>query len=206
MCWATIVDDRESRACFSRFRVPAQTTMFRYLPPEILDLVVDHLQGEPTTLGACCVVSKSWVPQTRRHLFAHVEFNTFGPSIELRIAVFPDPLNSPAHYTRTLTVIGLRSTTGTGTDVIPWVRAFHNVVCLDVQTLGRGSHELFYGLSPVVRSFHLEAPKAKLSEISVLFVPSPFSTISHYSLSVPSPKTMTGPLPRPSRGSPGLSC
>jgi len=51
-----------------------ETTMSRSLPPEILDLIVDHLHDEPTALKACCLVSKSWVPRTWNHLFALVEF------------------------------------------------------------------------------------------------------------------------------------
>ncbi|KAF9789198.1 hypothetical protein BJ322DRAFT_1000595, partial [Thelephora terrestris] len=49
--------------------------MLPYLPPEILDLVTDNLSDEPSTLKACCLVSKSWVPRTRKHLFASVKFN-----------------------------------------------------------------------------------------------------------------------------------
>ena len=57
-------------------RVPSiqETTMSCTLPPEILDLIIDHLHDEPATLKTCCVVSKSWVPRTRKHLFALVEF------------------------------------------------------------------------------------------------------------------------------------
>ena len=137
--------------------------MSRYLPPEILDLVVDNLHDQPTTLEACCVVSKSWIPRARRHLFAHVELNTFGPSIGLWMTVFPDPLNSPAHYTRTLTVTGLRFEAGTDDEVTPWLRAFYNVVDLRVETLGWSDPELFRGLSPNIRSLRLVAPMTRPS-------------------------------------------
>jgi len=155
LCRVTVVDDRGSRARFSRLGVPAQTTMIRYLPPEILDLIVDHLRGEPTTLRACCLVSKSWVPRSRRHLFARVEF------IGLWRAVFPDPLNSPAHYTRSLTITSLRF----NNDVIPWIRSFRSVVHLHVKTLGWNSLVLFRGLSHTVRSLRLDAPNTLPSVI-----------------------------------------
>ena len=71
------------------------------LPPEILDLIVDHLHDEPTTLRACCLVSKSWIPRTRRHLFARVEFRS-SRLFKLWMKAFPDSSNSPAHYTRSL--------------------------------------------------------------------------------------------------------
>jgi len=161
----TAVDDRGSWVRFSRLSVPAQTTMTRSLPPEILDLIVDHLCGEPTTLKACCLVSKSWVPRSRRHLFSRVTFNMFWPSITFWMTVFPDPLTSPAHYTRTLTVTGLRVGTVTNNDVTPWIRAFRNVVHLHVKTLGWSSPGLFRGLSPIVRSLHLEAPNTRPSAI-----------------------------------------
>ena len=45
-----------------------------YLPPEILDYIIDLLYDEVETLGECCLVSKSWVPRTRKHLFAEVAF------------------------------------------------------------------------------------------------------------------------------------
>ena len=140
------------------------------LPPEMLDVVVDHLYDQPTTLRACCLVSKSWVPRSRIHLFAHVEFNASGPSIRLWTAAFPDPFNSPAHYTRILRVINIGFIAGTKNDVTPWIRAFHNVVHLHVETKGWSgpdwaSHVPFHGLSPAIRSLHLESPYTQPSII-----------------------------------------
>jgi hypothetical protein len=77
------------------------------LPPEILDFIVDHLRDEPTTLKACCVVSKSWIHRTRKHLFASVEFRAPKSHIELWKKTFPDPSNSPAHHTRSLSIRGI---------------------------------------------------------------------------------------------------
>jgi len=76
--------------------------MLRSLPPEILDLTVDHLHDEPIALKACCLVSKSWVPRTREHLFARVEFRGTELPVERWKKNFPDPSNSPVHHTRTL--------------------------------------------------------------------------------------------------------
>ena len=73
------------------------------LPPEILDLIVDHLCHERNTLKTCCLASKSWVPRTRRHLFAHVCFQ-FRKSVKRWMQLFPDPSNSPAHHTRSLRI------------------------------------------------------------------------------------------------------
>ena len=131
-------------------------------PPEIHDRIIDHLHDEPTALGACCLVSKSWIPRTRMYLFADVRF-----TCEFRIGrwvkAFPDPLNSPAHYTRILTILShLATTTTVAADVGPWIRAFHNIVHLRVSNR---SLFPFHGLSPATRSLRLEYPKARTSEI-----------------------------------------
>ena len=40
--------------------------------PEILNLIVNQLHYEPTTLRSCCLVSKPWVPRARCHLSADI--------------------------------------------------------------------------------------------------------------------------------------
>ena len=74
-----------------------------YLPSEILDHIADFLHDEPETLEVCCLVSKSWVPRTRRHLFTNIEFHSVN-AIDLWKETFPDPSNSPAYHTRTLLI------------------------------------------------------------------------------------------------------
>ena len=140
-------------------RLSILATMSFSLPPEILDLIVDHLHDQPATLRACCLVSKSWVPRSRTHLFAHVKFSE--KSAERWMKTFPDPLNSPTRYTRTLTIQGLQSALG-GADAHRWIRAFHNVVRLHVN-----QHPLapFHGLSPTIKSLRLEFGRVRLSEV-----------------------------------------
>ena len=79
------------------------------LPPEILDLIVDNLEDEPDALKSCCRVSKSWVPRTRKHLFARVGFGWTGATIESWMKAYPDPSDSPAHYARSLWVFRLEA-------------------------------------------------------------------------------------------------
>jgi len=125
------------------------------LPSEILDLIADHLHDEPDTLKACSLISKSWVPRARRHLFAHVEF---GSTIQPWIGAFPDPSSSPAHHTRTLRIRDLGSVTAAGPGVGHWIRAFHSVVHLHLDSsCDRYGNpvSLFHGLSPAVKSLHL---------------------------------------------------
>jgi hypothetical protein len=141
-----------------RLTVLVQTTMPLSLPPEILDLIVDHLHDEPTALKTCCVVSKSWIQRTRTHLFASVEFSPPTFHIELWKKTFPDPSNSPAHHTRSLTIRGIPVVTAADTDEGGWICTFHNLVHLYLESHNRGkggSLTPFHGISPALRSLHL---------------------------------------------------
>ena len=71
------------------------------LPPEISDYIVDLLHDQPEELKSCCLVSKPWVPRARKHLFGQVVFRYLA-DLEAWKDSFPDPANSPAHYTRSL--------------------------------------------------------------------------------------------------------
>jgi len=129
------------------------------LPPEILDLIVDQLHDEPTTLEACCLVSKSWIPRTRRHLFARVGFDAIEYPIESWMETFPDPSNSPAHYTSSLSIRNPQVVTATNADVANWTGTFHNLVHLHLEDCGWANHQAlpapFFGFSPTVRSLRL---------------------------------------------------
>ena len=147
------------------------------LPLEMLDLTVDNLRDEPTTLKACYIVSKSWISRTRGHLFAHVKFDTFRFAFESWMKAFPDPSSSPAHYARTLTILGVNLVAAASTDVGRWIRAFHNVVHLSFDDVdargldgnwgndGRVSSLPFHGVSPVIRSLRLDIISIQPSEI-----------------------------------------
>lgn len=125
------------------------------LPPEILDLIVDHLHDEPATLKTCCIVSKSWVRRTRKHLFADIEFHASKSHFELWMETFPDPSNSPAHHTRALSICGTPLATPAYVGVGDWIRSFRNIVRLRLEHQDQASLVPFYGLSPTVRSLHL---------------------------------------------------
>jgi hypothetical protein len=72
-----------------------------HLPAEILDYIIDYLHDEEVTLRNCCLVSKSWVPRARKHLFDDIAFYTVRDAHSWK-RTFPDPLTSPAHYAKTL--------------------------------------------------------------------------------------------------------
>jgi len=139
------------------------------LPPEILDLVIDHLHDERAALKTCCVVSKSWAPRTRSHLFARVELNASRFHMDMWKRAFPDPSNSPAHYTSTLCVSNLQTLTITNRHVGSWIRTFRNVAHLEFLYVGPAALIPFYGLSPTVRSLRVAHSTAEVFDLICSF-------------------------------------
>jgi hypothetical protein len=140
------------------------------LPSDIFDLILDHLRDEPTTLKACCVVSKSWIHRARTHLFARVEFRASKSHIELWKKKFSDPSNSPARHTRSLSVRGIPSITAADTDEGGWISTFHNIVHLHLESGGsEDSLTPFYGLSPTLRSLRLTTTPVEVLDLICSF-------------------------------------
>ena len=79
--------------------------------------------------------------------------------------IFPDPLSSPAHYTRTLWILNVWPATPTS----HWLRAFRNVVRLNLVTPSwdedRASLVSLHGLWPTLRSIHLSCFSIPPSEV-----------------------------------------
>jgi hypothetical protein len=138
-----------------------------YLPPELLDFIVDLLCDELETLEKCCLVSKSWVPRTRTYLFADIKFESLA-GLEAWKRIFPDPSNSPAYYTRSLFVRSLKFVTA---EEGGWIRAFSNVVRLEVwsgiQNVREPSGSLipFYDFSPVLKSLRVASTNLPPSQV-----------------------------------------
>ena len=132
-------------------------------PPEIFDLIIEYLYDDPTALKACCLVSKSWVPRTRKCLFADIRFYGGKSTIRSWMDTFPDPSNSPAHHTRHLRI----------REPLPgeaaWILSFHYIEKLMVSAPDRGTSKtslvLLHGLSPTLRSLHLVHSSLPPSEI-----------------------------------------
>jgi hypothetical protein len=141
-------------------------------PPEILDIVVNQLRDEPTALKACCVVSKSWIHRTRKHLFASVELRAPNSHIEQWKKKFPDPSNSPAHHTRSLSIYGLSVITAEDADTSDRIRTFHNLVHLHLECLvvdQQVSLTPFHGLSSTLRSLSLRAISLEVLDLICSF-------------------------------------
>ena len=102
-------------------------------PPEIWDHIVDFLHDQPETLKQCCLVSKSWVPRTRTHLFGEIAFS-YHNNVNAWKETFPDPANSPAHYTHSLSLRSKEVIIVVSWQWDYWIRMFHNVVGLRLRT------------------------------------------------------------------------
>jgi hypothetical protein len=151
--------------------------MWPSLPPEILDHIIDHLHDEPTTLKTCCIIPKSWIPRTRTHLFASVDFYPPTSPVDRWKKAFPDPSTSPARYTRTLSIRDIPVITAVDEDVGGWVRTFHNLVNLRLDSRDWESRTPgpqlslipFHGLSPNLRSLDLTSPSPEALDLICSF-------------------------------------
>ena len=137
-------------------------------PPEILDHIVDLLHDDPVALEQCCLVSKSWVARTRKHLFAAIAFCTQG-DIQAWKATFPDASNSPGYYTRTLTINCPEIVTAADVKEGGWIRAFLRVVCLDLDSR---LSERFLEDDPktIYAPFHKISPTVKTLNVTSFFL------------------------------------
>ena len=131
-----------------------------YLPPEILDYIAHLLHDEPKSLKQCCLISKSWVPRTRRHLFADIKFRS-ASDLEWWKKTFPDAANSPAHHARTLLVGCPQLVTASDAEEGGWIRAFSGVAKLDLDSGAEYLNDLkdslapFRGFAPTLKSLRM---------------------------------------------------
>ncbi|KAF9789357.1 hypothetical protein BJ322DRAFT_1105220 [Thelephora terrestris] len=148
-----------------------------YCPPEILDHIVDILHDEPEALRQCCLVSKSWVPRSRKHLFVVIKFHA--PSdLGAWKRTFPDPSNSPAHHTRTLFIGCPEVVTEEDAAEGGWIQAFSCVTRLEtVDNFEFSSVNLslipFHKISSTLKSLHVSHYLLSLSQLSYLIQSSP---------------------------------
>ena len=89
------------------------STIRRDLPPEMIDYIIDHLavtrkkKTYRDALMNCCLVSKSWVPRCRKHLFREIRLDTI-KRLRAWKETFPVPAQSPDHFVCTLVVGSMR--------------------------------------------------------------------------------------------------
>jgi len=152
------------------------------LPCELLDYIVDLLHGSQTPLKNCCLVSKSWVARTRRHLFAEVHLRT-AKSLESWKGMLPDPSTSPACYTKALligcpqvlTVVGAEAEA----EARSWIGSF-----LGVERLELGGRDLYAcGWEAAFVLLHAFSPVIKSLRVTISSFP--FSRFLHLVLTLP---------------------
>jgi hypothetical protein len=147
------------------------------LPADVLDHVTDHLHDKPETLKQCCLVSKSWIPRTRKHLFADIEFYTT-EDLQSWKETFPDPSTSPARYAKNLSVGCPEVVTTADAEVGGWITGFSRVVSLEVG-IPRLDSRLpsslvpFYGFSPALKSLNVGFTAVPLPQIFDLILSFP---------------------------------
>ena len=141
------------------------------LPAELLDDVVDLLHDTSDALKSCCLVSKSWIQRTRKHIFFHVKF-VDPQDLDTWKTMFPDPSASPARYTKNLVVWS--TVTAVDAEERGWLLAFSRVEHLEVD---------FYEPNTSLLSFHGFSPALKTLRLA--YVDFPFSQILSFIHSFP---------------------
>ena len=145
-----------------------QTTMTNSsLPPEILDCIIDLLHDEPETLKQCCLASKSWVPRTRRHLFADIKFRS-ASDLKLWKKTFPDVANPPAYHAHTL-LVSPWLFTASNAEEGGWIRAFSGVASLVMDNRTQNLRPLVASLAP----FYKFSPSLKSLRVGPIAHPHP---------------------------------
>ena len=152
-----------------------------HLPAEILDHIVDNLHDAERALKNCCLVSKSWIPRTRKHLFADIALIT-RDDLALWKETFPDPSSSPACYAKILSIHCPYAIAGADVETGGWIRGFSRVEHLRVggykAVNGMHADETknflvpLHGFSPAVKSLHVDfiaCPSSQILDLILSF-------------------------------------
>jgi len=143
-----------------------ETAAVPRIPQEIIDEILDHLATDSAvaSLRSCSLVSKSWVPPCRRHLFHAVTFSS--RNMFRWLNAFPAPEESPSHHVRDLCarIGGRNRVPECFFEVIPWFTNVEKVSLLGFGGLSVQSPSL-WGLPPSVTSLTIKTDMFTLVEI-----------------------------------------
>jgi len=172
-----------------------------YLPPEILDYIVDLLHDNPNALQKCCLVSKSWIHRTRKHLFAEVDLIS-----EERLGSwkgkFLEPSTSAGQFAKSLRVGCAGAITAADAEAGGWLTGFAHIVRLEVETPGMYTGESLITLIPfhifsrTVKSLRVKSVDIPPSRIFNFILSSPLLedlTVARYGTSVDNSDDSNGP-------------
>jgi len=172
-----------------------------YIPPEILDYIVDLLRDNQNALKDCCLVSKSWIPRTRKHLFAEVSLLS-EEHLESWKKTFSDPSTSPAHFAKSLRVGCAGAVTAADAEAGGWLIGFVHIAHLEIETPDMYPAESvislvpFHGFSRTVKSLCVRSVDIPPSRIFNFVLSSPLLEdliIARYGASVDDSDGSNGP-------------
>ena len=189
-------------------QVTTRTTMSNpCLPAEVLDHVVDLLQNTEHALRNCSLVSKSWIPRARKHIFADIRLDAKG--LRSWRETFPDPSASPASYAKILFVNYLEVFAAADIEAGGWIRAFSHVVDLKLSgtrlTFADEPPEPlvpFHGTPPSTESLGEKAPILSSSQIFDFILS--FPLLEDLTVSVHGVPTDGGPDASPTTDHPSI--
>ena len=143
-------------------------------PRELLDYILDLLHDTRDALESCCLVSKSWVPRARKHLFARVSIHT-PARLQSWQDTFPDPSRSPASHAKYLLVEPQDVTAADGEEG-GWIPTFSRVVHFQVEVKETSgsliSFAPFHGFSPALETLHIAStitPSSRIYDLILSF-------------------------------------
>ncbi|KAF7354059.1 hypothetical protein MVEN_01093100 [Mycena venus] len=128
------------------------------LPPEVIDLIIDNLHDQPSTLRACSLVGRNWLDGSRHHLFNRIYLTA------RNLGVFRDLLKSPSN-TLSFHLRHLHATGFQAPDLIQllpllpalshlhWLSIYRNLILHDDAVLGAGTFPLIRSLTLSRTSF-----------------------------------------------------
>ena len=139
------------------------------LPLEIVNYIVDFLRYDRKTLERCCLLSKSWIPLARRHLFKEIKL-CVGSDLGAWGKHFPDPARSPAHHARSLDITVFKMSE----DESGWIKWFTRVTRFTVWVMESEKLSSFHKFSPVLKSLCVPSTPGPSSDILALVCSFPF--------------------------------
>ena len=113
---------------------------------------------------------ETWIPRTRKHLFADIEFETTD-DVQSWKAVFPDPSTSPARHAKTMFIGCPYVIEAAGKGNGRWLLAFSRVKHLTMDIPKRDPKPMtislvpFHGFSPVLKSLRVDSSALTHSQI-----------------------------------------
>ena len=139
------------------------------LPPELLDHIVDLLYDDVDALKRCCLVSKSWIPGARKHLFADVKLR-FPTRLQAWKNAFPNSSTSPACYAKSLFIGYPGEATVADAQDVGWIQTFSCVERLVVHVDNpKISLTPFHGFSPSIKSLHVDFTCSPCSIFNLIY-------------------------------------